>query len=130
MESATGGINEEQIWAQRADWCDYSGPVRGRTVGVALLDHPGNYNHPTFWFARNYGLLAANPFGAVGLGAAQAEDAGVSLLAGGVLTLRYLVYVHEGDAAAGRVAQVYAGWADPPEVQVLPDDARPLLPEP
>jgi len=27
------------------------------------FDNPKNLRHPTYWHARHYGLLAANPFG-------------------------------------------------------------------
>ena len=32
-------------------------------AGVAIFDHPSNPQHPTTWHARQYGLIAANPFG-------------------------------------------------------------------
>ena len=28
-----------------------------------MFDHPDNLRHPTTWHARDYGLIAANPFG-------------------------------------------------------------------
>ena len=30
---------------------------------VTLMDHPSNLRHPTWWHARDYGFMAANPFG-------------------------------------------------------------------
>ena len=32
-------------------------------MGVAILDHPTNPGHPTYWHVRSYGLFAANPLG-------------------------------------------------------------------
>jgi hypothetical protein len=32
-------------------------------VTIAIFDHPGNPNYPTYWHARGYGLFAANPMG-------------------------------------------------------------------
>jgi hypothetical protein len=29
-----------------------------------MIDHPQNPGHPTYWHARGYGLLLANPLGA------------------------------------------------------------------
>ncbi len=55
----TGG----KTWGKRAAWVEYSGPVGGETVYVSLHDHSSNLRHPTWWHARDYGLLAANPFG-------------------------------------------------------------------
>jgi len=37
--------------------------VDGQPVTVAILDHPKNPGHPTYWHARGYGLFAANPLG-------------------------------------------------------------------
>ena len=57
------GACDEKTWGKRADWCDYSGPVDGKTVGIAIFDHPQNPRHPD-WHVRDYGrLFAANPFG-------------------------------------------------------------------
>jgi len=35
----------------------------GKTVGIAVFDHPSNPRHPTTWHVRDYGLFAANPLG-------------------------------------------------------------------
>ena len=62
MVSSEGGINESGIWGKQAGWCDYRGTVDGRCVGVTLMPSPGNFRRS--WFhARDYGLLVANPFG-------------------------------------------------------------------
>jgi len=47
---------------KHADWCDYYGSIGGKTVGIAMFDHPSNPRHPTTWHVRDYGLFAANPF--------------------------------------------------------------------
>jgi hypothetical protein len=60
--NSNGQQNESQVWGQPADWCDYSGIIAGVRVGVALLASPRNFRKS--WFhARDYGLLVANPFG-------------------------------------------------------------------
>ena len=53
----------ERYGAKRAAWVDYWAPIDGKTVGIAIFDHPENPRHPTWWHARYYGLVAANPFG-------------------------------------------------------------------
>lgn len=35
----SSGNGDEKAWGKRAEWCDYSGPVDGRTVGIAIFDH-------------------------------------------------------------------------------------------
>ena len=51
--------------ASSRPWCDYSGPLDGKVVGLAILDDPAN-PHPACWHSRGYGLMAANPFGRAG----------------------------------------------------------------
>ena len=59
----SNGIKDGATWSKRAEWVDYYGPVDDQIVGVAILDHPSNLRHPTWWHVRDYGLFAANPFG-------------------------------------------------------------------
>src|SRR6185436_6837757 len=54
----SSGEGDDQAWGKRADWCDYSGPVDGKTLGIAIFDHPSNPRHPTWWHVREYGLFA------------------------------------------------------------------------
>ena len=62
IRSSEGRTNEEEVWGRQADWCDYSGVVNGRRLGVVLMPAPSNFRRS--WFhARDYGLLVANPFG-------------------------------------------------------------------
>jgi hypothetical protein len=57
------GVRDKDTWGKRAKWCYYYGPVEGKTLGIAMFDHPSNPKHPTWWHVRDYGLFAANPFG-------------------------------------------------------------------
>ena len=113
LENAEGGVGEKQIYGLRSPWCDYSGPVAGRTLGIALFDHTGNFRHPTNWHARAYGLLCANPFG---LSVFEGPDSnGEHLLpAGETLEFRHRVYVHYGNAAEGQIADRYRDYVSPP----------------
>ena len=61
--AAKNAKREPITWGKRAAWCDYFGPVDGKIVGIAILDHPSNPRHPTWWMVRDYGLFAANSFG-------------------------------------------------------------------
>jgi hypothetical protein len=108
IENALGKLGEKECWGHIADWCDYSGTIDGKTVGLAVFADPKNA-HPTYWHVRDYGLMAANPFGrkkaAFHDGAADKEL--VHLAKGAHLQLRYGILLHDGDAAAGEVAQNY-----------------------
>ncbi len=57
------GLVDDEAWGKQAAWVDYSGPVDGQTVGIAILNHPQSLRYPTYWHVRTYGLFAANPFG-------------------------------------------------------------------
>ncbi len=108
LENADGKRTMKECWGQRSAWCDYSGPVDGKLVGVAIFDHPKN-PHPACWHARDYGLMAANPFGRnrSGFPAAKGRTDLVKLAKGESLKLRYGLLVHAGDAKEGKVAECY-----------------------
>lgn len=106
------GIRDQAAWGKRADWCDYYGPVEGKTLGIAIFDHPSNPRHPTWWHVRDYGLFAANPFGLHDFDKQQTKDAGkLTIPAGQSLTFRYRVYIHEGDEQQAGVAERYRQYA-------------------
>jgi len=93
---------------QRADWCDYYGPVDGKTVGIAIFDNPQNPRHPTWWHVRDYGLFAANPFGQHDFEKLSNKTAGNLVVpAGQSITFRYRFYLHQGDEQQAKVADRY-----------------------
>jgi hypothetical protein len=98
------------VWGKRSDWVDYSGEVDGERLGVAIFDHPQNQHHPTYWHVRDYGLFALNPFGQNAFDP-KMEERQLKLPAGQKLALRFRVVVHPGDAATGRVADLYKEFA-------------------
>lgn len=57
-----GRKNGKQVWGKQADWCEYSCLLEGQRAGIVLMPDPQNFRRS--WFhARDYGLLVANPFG-------------------------------------------------------------------
>jgi hypothetical protein len=89
-------------------WCDYSGPADGKTAGIALLADPNN-PVPTAWHSRNYGLMAANPFGRArsGFPDLKGKKDLVKLAKGEHLKFRYGLLLHSGDVKEGKVADYY-----------------------
>jgi hypothetical protein len=113
IENADGKVNEAQCWGQKSAWCDYSGPIGDKVVGVAILDDPRN-PVPACWHARDYGLMAANPFGRDKLAkfpAMKGNNDRVHLAKGEHLNLRYGIVVHSGDATQGGVMGTYRFFA-------------------
>ena len=117
MSDSKGNKGEKAIRGDTAPWVDYIGDVEGKKVGVSVMNHPSSFRYPTTWHARAYGLFAANPWYVT-----EAEEAAKkrgdkfdrvgqnTLAAGETLTIRYRVYVHEGNSAVGKVADVFEGY--------------------
>ncbi|MDW7995299.1 MAG: PmoA family protein [Gemmatales bacterium] len=108
LTNADGKRTMAQCWGRRSAWCGYSGPVGERIVGLTLMDHPKNPS-PACWHARDYGLLAANPFGRQrsGFPDVQGQSDLIRLKKGETLRWRYGLLVHDGDSRQGRVAERY-----------------------
>lgn len=113
------GITDGATWGKRARWVDYYGPVGDRVVGVAILDHPSSFRHPTYWHVRDYGLFAANPFGVHDFEPGKGASAGnYTVPVGGAITFRYRLVFHIGNADDARIADRWAELASPPRVTV------------
>lgn len=102
------GLADAKAWGQASAWVDYSGPVEGKIVGIAILNHPGSFRYPTTWHVRDYGLFAANPFGWKDFG--KGESGQHVIPAGGSLRFRYRVILHDGDAAAARIPEAFEAY--------------------
>lgn len=105
------GVTGKDTWGKQGAWCDYSGPVEGKTMGVAIFDHPNNPRHPTWWHVRDYGLFAANPFGVHDFEKKPQGTGDLKTDAGKSVTFKYRFYIHEGDEKQGKVAERYAEYA-------------------
>lgn len=104
------GDRDADAWGKRAPWCDFNGPVGGEHLGIAVLNHPSSFRHPTPWHARDYGLFTANPFGLKSV-AGEKEDGAVTLKKGETFTLRHRVIFHRGDEKAAKIAEAYEAYA-------------------
>ena len=105
------GISGRDIWGKRAKWVDYWGAINGNTVGVAIFDHPGNPRHPTWWHARDYGLVAANPFGVHNFERKPKGTGDLIIKSGEKVRFRYRFIFHSGDVKAAKIAEGYSAWA-------------------
>jgi hypothetical protein len=89
------GRTGEAVWGTRGPWMGLTGVVDGKAVTLAILDHPSNHGHPTYWHARGYGLFAANPLGRKGYDPNQ-EPATLTLQPGQRVTFRHRILVLDG----------------------------------
>lgn len=105
------GVKNEETWGKRAPWCDYSGPVNGKTVGLAIFDHPKNPRHPTWWHVRDYGLFAANPFGIHDFEKKPRGSGDLTIEPKSSVTFRYRFFIHDGDHQQGKVEEKFNEYA-------------------
>ena len=104
------GDRDGNTWSKAANWVDYHGPVDGEHLGVAFLNHPSSFRHPTRWHVRDYGLFTANAFGPHSLDS-SAESGTFTLKDGENVQLRHRMIFHEGDAEAAGIADAYKAYA-------------------
>lgn len=101
---SAGRKNGKQVWGQQAEWCRYGGELDGRQVGVVLMPAPTNFRRS--WFhARDYGLVVANPFGQKAF--TKGEASRIVVPEGKDFSLRVGVLVYETPAAT------------PPDIQAV-----------
>jgi hypothetical protein len=112
ISNAEGKAGEKECWGRLSAWCDYSGPVEGQMVGIALFAGPDN-PMPSAWDCRASGLMAANPFAREksGFPALKGKTERFRLDKGKHLKLRYGLFVHLGDVKQGQVAEYYERFA-------------------
>ena len=112
------GEKNKTAWGKRAYWVDASGPVTGAVVGIAILEHPSSFRAPTYWQARTYGLVAANPFGLHNFLHNRGRDGEYTIPKNHSITFRYRVWLHTGHADEAGVASVWQEYAAPPKIIV------------
>lgn len=112
------GITDTDAWGKVSPWVDYTGPLAGKTVGVAILNHPESFRYPTAWHVRDYGLFAANPFGNRDFGLKGPGE--YTIPAGESIRFRYRVILHNGRTDDARIAAAFQAFAKPPKVTIQP----------
>ncbi|MCF6286820.1 MAG: PmoA family protein [Candidatus Hydrogenedentes bacterium] len=125
ITNAQGDVGEANLWGKPSPWCDYSGNMDGvGWRGLTVFDHPANLRYPTSWHVRGYGLMGANPFGYSYFGSKDhnkgllpMENGDYTIKNKESLSFKHRVYVHSGDVKKAAVADRYADFATPPEVE-------------
>jgi len=91
ITNSEGRKNEKEVWGRTADWCDYSGTLNGRRAGLLVVPHPKNLR-PCWFHARDYGFVAANPFGQKAF--TKGAVSRVEVKPGETLRLRYGIWIY------------------------------------
>jgi hypothetical protein len=100
LVNAEGKTGEKETWGVASPWCDYSGKRGGVTEGIAILQHPRNRWFPAKWFTRDYGFFSPTPMNWL-------KDGHLEMAKGEMLTLRYRVVVHTGDAKTAGIKRIF-----------------------
>jgi len=93
ITSSAGLKSAKNTWGQPADWCDYSGTVDGKPIGITLLSDRMNFR-PSWWHNRDYGVFVANPFGRAAM--KQGDKSAVTVKRGEDFRIRFGAAVHSG----------------------------------
>ena len=111
IRNAEGKTGEKECWGYVSAWCDYSGEIDGKPVGVAVFADPNN-KYPSAWHVRDYGLMAANPFGRnhSGFPGMKGRTDLVKMDKGERLVLRFGIFTHTGNAESGKVAEAFKAF--------------------
>ncbi len=114
--NAYGGIGEGETWGKRAPWVDYYGRIGQQPCGVAIFDHPDNYDYPTTWHVRGYGLFTVNQWGKHDFTGDWSVRGDLALPKGDALVFNFRMYFHAGDCQQAAVAAKWLDFAFPPQV--------------
>jgi len=87
----------------RSRWCAYTAQADGKTVTVAIFDHPNNPRHPATWFTM------AKPFAYVSATLRLHEEP-LKLVSGRPLTLRYGVVLWDGRPENSQIEVLCSRW--------------------
>jgi hypothetical protein len=106
------GDRDGETWGKRARWVDVWGKINGMPVGVALMDHPDNPRHPTWWHSRTYGLLTANAFGQHFFEDLEDRNAGALVVPEGeTATFRWRFVFHQGGPEDAEIESHFEAFA-------------------
>ncbi len=96
------GAKNDAAWGQRGQWAAYEGPDElGEPTVIAMLCLPDSFRYPTYWHARGYGLIAANPFGIHDFTKSKDKNVGEHvLLKDESLRLHHTVIIHHGELSS------------------------------
>ncbi len=108
----SAGDENKDLWGKAAKWVNYWGEVDGKSVGVSIFDHPKNPRHPTTWHARDYGLIAVNPFGYSYFYKGQNKRGDLTIKDGESVTFRYRFLFHGNGADKTKVENHYTDFAE------------------
>lgn len=111
----SNGEKNLNAWGKRANWVAYTGPDElGKPTVVAIIGNPNSFRNPTHWHARDYGLLAANPFGIHDFEKKKDKTLGNhTLKKSESLSLNHTVIIHQGDLETAKLNETLISLTPP-----------------
>ena len=91
VKNSAGLTGAKNAWGKTAEWCDYSGPLSNRLVGITVMSDPKNFR-PSWFHCRDYGLVVANPFGRKAF--TKGEPSSVLVEKGEIRIIRFGAFIH------------------------------------
>ena len=92
ISNSNDQFGAKETWGEPAMWCDYSGEIDDKWVGITVLAENRTPRIP-WWHNRNYGLMVANQFGRDAM--KKGKESKLILKAGEKLQLSFTIIVHE-----------------------------------
>jgi hypothetical protein len=108
--TGSDGKTGDAVWGTRGPWTMLTGTIGREPITLAMLDHPQNPGHPTYWHARGYGLFAANNLGQKVFDPKQ-EEVTRTIAPGQSMTFRHRVLILNGTADAARMSGEHRNFA-------------------
>jgi len=103
IRNSNGQVNESEVFAQPARWCDYSGWVdEGIWEGITAFDSPRNFGYPAEWHVRDDGWMCPSQF----------RRRALPLPAGGDVTFRHRLLIHGGGLGPSEIEKHYSLWVE------------------
>ena len=91
VRNSEGIIGAKNAWGKTAAWCDYSGVLSNRLVGITVMPHADNFR-PSWFHSRDYGLIVTNPFGQKAF--TKGEPSSVPVKNGASFKLRFAAFIY------------------------------------
>jgi hypothetical protein len=111
------GLNRDQADGQRARWCIVDGPSESGKVGIIMMGHPQNFNHPEP--LRVWPSDANNNNGDVFINFSPTRNTDWPLEPRNTYTLRYRMIVFTGEQDTAQAEKFWNDYANPPVIKSL-----------
>jgi len=110
-----GNIGEPNIWGKKATWARLEGTKEGKTIGIAIFNHPASACYPTYWHTRGYGLFSADPLGQLdflkGRNVENPQPLNFTLQPGQNAVFRFRMIIYEGPKPAEQLEREFQNFA-------------------